>query len=177
MVALLTACGSNSSLGDGGDRSGTGGVGGTIHTGGNSSTGGDTGAGGSVGSGGSPGIEDAALDTENADGNNALDACSNAIDMAPFIAQARKASCSSIRNSLTILDCSMILWQVQGNCSDASYSYTLFGTSVDEVLCSYSDSIAGPRSVSNSAICASLFPPSSAGGFNLSGHTVTAISF
>ena len=71
----------------------------------------------------------------------------------------------------------MVLWQVGGNCSDASYSYTLFGTTVDEVLCSYSDSIAGPRYVSNNAICATLFPPSSAGDFNLTGHTVTAIPF
>jgi hypothetical protein len=176
MVALLTACGSNSSLGDGGDRSGTGGAGGTTQTGGNSGSGGNPGTGGKVGSGGSPGTDgsvgsggspgtgDAALDTENTDGSIALDACSSAIDTAPFIAQARKASCSSLRNSLLILDCSMILWQVRGNCSDASYSYVLFGTTVDDVLCSYSDSIAGPRSVSNSAICASLFPPSSSGG-------------
>jgi len=111
------------------------------------------------------------------DVGNAVDACSNAMDTAPFIAKARAASCSSIRNSLLILDCSMILWQVRGSCSDASYSYTLFGTTVDDVLCSYSDSIAGPRYVSNDAICASLFPPSSTGDFNLSGHAVTAISF
>ena len=115
--------------------------------------------------------------TEHTDVGKAIDACSNSIDAAPFIAKARNASCSSIKNSLVILDCSMVLWQVRGNCSDASYSYTLFGTTVDDVLCSYSDSIAGPRYVSNSAICATLFPPNSAGDFNLNGHTVTAIPF
>jgi hypothetical protein len=110
---------------------------------------------------------------------NGLDACSGAIDTAPFIANASHAMCSDRKNNLTILDCSMVLWQLQGSCSDASYSYTLYGTTVDDVLCSYSDSIAGPRSVSNSPICATLFTPSatSAGNFDLSGYTVTAIPF
>jgi len=108
-----------------------------------------------------------------------LDACSGAIDTASFIANASHAMCGDKKNSLLILNCSMVLWQVQGSCSDASYSYTLYGTTDDDVLCSYSDSIAGPRLVSNSPVCATLFTSSatSTGNFDLSGYTVTAIPF
>jgi hypothetical protein len=66
------------------------------------------------------------------------------IDLEPFKEQARTADCADITNRIFVIDGQMVFWDVAGNCADGSYSRTLYGTAVDEVLCQVHDSIAGP---------------------------------
>jgi hypothetical protein len=58
---------------------------------------------------------------------------------------ASNATCSDITNKMFVIDNQFVFWIVEGNCPDASYSYTLFGNSPDEILCKRFDSIAGPQ--------------------------------
>ena|SRR5688572_12468550 len=62
----------------------------------------------------------------------------------PFVEMAREAGCADIRNRLFVIDQSLVLADHVGNCADASYSQTLFGKTVGQVLCVNHDSIAGP---------------------------------
>jgi len=72
------------------------------------------------------------------------------IDLNLYIEIAEnETSCSDIRNELYLIDDNMIFWVVEGSCSDASYSYTLFGDDTKKVLCKISDSIAGPQETCN----------------------------
>ena len=66
------------------------------------------------------------------------------IDLTPFKQRAREGQCADIRNQLFLIDDLLVFWDVVGNCADASYSQTLFGSTPDEILCIAHDSIAGP---------------------------------
>lgn len=61
-----------------------------------------------------------------------------------FVTRARLENCSDIRNRLYVIDKRMVLWDRAGNCPDNGHAQILFGADVDTVLCSASDSIAGP---------------------------------
>lgn len=60
-----------------------------------------------------------------------------------------ETSCSDIRNELYLIDENLVFWIVEGSCSDASYSYTLFGENPQKILCKVFDSIAGPQEICN----------------------------
>ena len=64
---------------------------------------------------------------------------------AEFIALANTASCAQTRNRLFLIDDKQMFWDRVGTCADASYSQTLYGVTPQSILCSSSDSIAGPR--------------------------------
>ncbi len=68
----------------------------------------------------------------------------SAFDLAPFKAMARSASCADITNRLFLIDGKLVFWDIEGNCADGAYAHTLFGGTVDDVLCDSHDSIAGP---------------------------------
>jgi hypothetical protein len=74
-----------------------------------------------------------------------------------FRAMARAASCTEIRNRLFVIDGKQVLWDHAGNCADASYGQVLYGAKPDEVLCSYGDTIAGPRTTCPDTASRSLF--------------------
>jgi hypothetical protein len=69
---------------------------------------------------------------------------SSTFDLAPFREMAKSAGCADIRNRLFLIDDQIVFWDIEGNCSDAAYNQTLFGTTPDQVLCIFHDSIAGP---------------------------------
>jgi hypothetical protein len=66
-------------------------------------------------------------------------------DTAKFIAMAKSAQCSDLRNHLFLIDQKYVYWDHAGNCADASYAQALYGSDPDKPLCSTSDTIAGPR--------------------------------
>lgn len=78
-------------------------------------------------------------------------------EWAPFVEMAREAGCADIRNRLFVIDQSLVLADHVGNCADASYSQTLFGKTVGEVLCVNHDSIAGPMKNCTDPSYAALF--------------------
>ncbi len=79
------------------------------------------------------------------------------VDVKGFLAAARQAQCADRVNKLFIIDDQMVFWVEEGNCSDASYAYTLFGKNLDTVLCTEHDSIAGPVSRCNDDTSQALF--------------------
>ncbi len=104
------------------------------------------------------------------------------IDLGPFISQARNADCSGIRNNLYVIDNNLVLWDRAGNCPDNSYSQTLYGRNIDQVLCKHFDSIAGPQTLYNDVrykdlfdtVIANLDKPDLGLG---AGHTVKPVTF
>ena len=54
------------------------------------------------------------------------------INVEDFKDFALNANCADKTNDLFIIDNKMVLWIVEGSCSDASYSYTLFGNNTDQ---------------------------------------------
>lgn len=68
------------------------------------------------------------------------------LDMEPFLTMAEDAACADLRNQLYVIDDQFVFWAVEGQCSDASYAYILYGATPDEKLCYLEDSIVGPRS-------------------------------
>ncbi len=66
------------------------------------------------------------------------------IDLAPFQAMARGRACVDLRNRLFLIDDQWVFWDGAGHCADASYGATLYGRTLDQVLCSMNDSIGGP---------------------------------
>ena len=68
------------------------------------------------------------------------------LDMEPFLHMAENAACADLRNQLYVIDDQFVFWASEGQCSDASYAYILYGATPDEKLCSLEDSIMGPRS-------------------------------
>ena len=68
------------------------------------------------------------------------------LDMEPFIHMAENAACADLRNQLFVIDDKFVFWATEGQCSDASYAYILYGATPDEKLCMLEDSIVGPRS-------------------------------
>ena len=71
------------------------------------------------------------------------------IDLDIFKNLAKNSTCSDIANKLFTIDNQIVFWRKEGSCSDASYSYILFGNNPNEVLCEKFDSIAGPQIVCN----------------------------
>jgi hypothetical protein len=65
-------------------------------------------------------------------------------NLAPFREMASTAGCSDIRNRLFLIDGQLVFWDRAGNCFDNSYSLTLYGSTVDNILCYLHDSIGGP---------------------------------
>ncbi len=64
-------------------------------------------------------------------------------DLTPFKELARNSPCADIRNRLFLIDRELVFWDRAGNCDDAGYAQVLFGKSVEQVLCTLYDSIAG----------------------------------
>ncbi|HXU38077.1 MAG TPA: hypothetical protein VN937_17075 [Blastocatellia bacterium] len=76
---------------------------------------------------------------------------------APFVELARRGVCSDIRNRLFVIDDVLVFQDSEGKCADASYGQVLYGKTVNDVLCSYTDSIAGPRKSCRDPKYAGLF--------------------
>ncbi|WLI90200.1 hypothetical protein Q4S45_03490 [Massilia sp. R2A-15] len=76
---------------------------------------------------------------------------------ADFIAMAQAADCADLSNRLYIIDKTMVFWDRAGHCPDNSYGRILFGATPQQVLCSLSDSIAGPRTSCNDESSRPLF--------------------
>jgi hypothetical protein len=76
----------------------------------------------------------------------ACSACGSrsSVSLAPFKKAARAGMCADVRNSLFLIDDRLVFWDRAGQCSDAAYADTLFGSTTDQVLCVFHDSIAGP---------------------------------
>ncbi|MEW6380387.1 MAG: META domain-containing protein [bacterium] len=67
------------------------------------------------------------------------------INIDEFIQLANNSPCADRENKLYVIDGAMVFHSREGNCADWSYSRTLFGKTPDEIVCSLSDSIAGPQ--------------------------------
>ena len=67
------------------------------------------------------------------------------VDLAPVQAMARASDCADLRNRLFLIDGSLVFWDKASQCSDATYEQTLFGATVDNLICRSQDSITGPR--------------------------------
>lgn len=65
-------------------------------------------------------------------------------DGTPFVEMARQSPCAQTRNRLFLVDHALVFWDRQGTCPDNSYAETLYGKTVNDVLCRLHDSIAGP---------------------------------
>lgn len=76
---------------------------------------------------------------------------------ADFIALAQAASCADQRNRLFVIDKKMVFWDRAGNCPDNSYARGLYGATPQALLCSVSDSIAGPQLSCTDAQSRALF--------------------
>jgi hypothetical protein len=67
-------------------------------------------------------------------------------ELAPFVELSRGATCSDKRNRLFVIDQALVFRDRAGNhCPDYSYSEVLYGKTVNDMLCSSNDSIAGRR--------------------------------
>jgi hypothetical protein len=72
-------------------------------------------------------------------------------DLTPFIALAQQANCADLRNRVfeigntMTMSSTLVLLDHAGHCADASYRQTLYGDTVEDVLCDVHDSIAGPQ--------------------------------
>ncbi|EKD49491.1 MAG: hypothetical protein ACD_63C00125G0009 [uncultured bacterium] len=66
------------------------------------------------------------------------------VNLESFKKLARGAVCADKKNELFLIDGRLVFWTTQGNCNDSSYSSVLFEGNVDNEVCSYGDSIAGP---------------------------------
>ena len=66
------------------------------------------------------------------------------VDLESFRTMARTSGCADSRNRLYLIDEKLVFWDRAGSCADAAYAQALFGGAVDNQLCSFHDSIAGP---------------------------------
>lgn len=106
----------------------------------------------------------------------------DAADLAPFKDQARTSSCADLSNRLYLIDGKLVLWARTGRCPDGSYFVRLTSRTIRDELCTWGDSIAGPRtSCTNDRyrpmfeiIISHLDAPDLGLG---TGHTVTPIRF
>jgi len=78
------------------------------------------------------------------DNSEAMVAPALASDWTPFVEMARQSPCIGIRNRLFVVDHVLVFWDRQGNCPDYGYGETLYGQTVNDLLCEFHDSIAGP---------------------------------
>jgi hypothetical protein len=61
----------------------------------------------------------------------------------PFLILARHSECADGRNQLFVIDEKLVFWERVGSCPDNSYGATLYGSTVDDVLCHVGNTIAG----------------------------------
>lgn len=104
------------------------------------------------------------------------------LDTASFVAAARTEHCADIRNRLFVVDQKYVFWDRAGNCADNAYAQSLYGASLDKLLCAQSDSIMGPRSSCSDESARSLFDTlvknREVAGLGLdSGHVVEEVKF
>jgi hypothetical protein len=66
-------------------------------------------------------------------------------DLEAFKTMARASDCADLRNRLFLIDGSLVFWDKAGQCSDGAYAQSLFGGTVDQLICRFQDSIAGPQ--------------------------------
>ena len=66
------------------------------------------------------------------------------LETAPFVEMAKSTGCADLRRRLFVIDGALVFFDRAGACPDNGYSETLYGRSVDEVICASHDSIAGP---------------------------------
>ncbi|WP_198118342.1 hypothetical protein [Massilia rhizosphaerae] len=76
---------------------------------------------------------------------------------APFIEMARTSGCSETKNRLFVIDGKQVFWDHAGRCADASFEQVLFGSKPETRLCSYADSIAGPKTMCQDESARALF--------------------
>ncbi|MES2298397.1 MAG: protease complex subunit PrcB family protein [Pseudomonadota bacterium] len=105
-----------------------------------------------------------------------------ALDNLPFVAMARSAPCSEVRNHLYVIDQKQVFWDRAGNCADNAYAQVLFGANPNTVLCTSADTIAGPRTTCTDENARALFETArqNAGKADLglgASHAVKALSF
>jgi hypothetical protein len=81
----------------------------------------------------------------------------HSMSIAPFIQMAKESPCQQIRNRLFLIDSTLVFWDRIGNCPDNAREQTLFGSSVDTVLATSHDSIAGPMKKVNDEKYRTLF--------------------
>ena len=67
------------------------------------------------------------------------------VNLTPFKAMARAAECADKRNRLFLIDGRTVFWDREGSCVDALYTLTLFGHTVNDVLCNQADTLGGPN--------------------------------
>ncbi len=80
-----------------------------------------------------------------------------ALATAPFVEMARTAACAETKNRLFVIDGKQVFWDHAGRCADASYEQVLFGNKPETRLCSYGDTIAGPKTVCQDESARTLF--------------------
>jgi hypothetical protein len=80
-----------------------------------------------------------------------------ALATAPFIDMARTSGCNETHNRLFVIDGKQVFWDHAGQCADASYEQVLFGSKPETRLCSYGDTIAGPKTVCQDESARALF--------------------
>ncbi len=66
-------------------------------------------------------------------------------EWAPFIDIAKIAICADKSNKLYAIDHVLVFYEKAGSCQDAAFSEILFGATPDDILCQYSDNVAGPQ--------------------------------
>ena len=106
----------------------------------------------------------------------------SSFEIAPFKEMARDGGCADIRNRLFLIDDQLVFWDRAGNCADAAYGESLYGSTPDQVLCVSHDSIAGPVKKCQDAQYQEMFDTMTS---NLdkpdlglgSGHTVQSVRF
>lgn len=102
-------------------------------------------AAGLAGCGAGSGVQSDRQSGQSGQGSSAGGSAPVVLAMSDFQTMAREARCTETRNQLFVIDGKQVLWDHAGNCADASYEQVLFGAKPDQVLCSYGDTIAGPR--------------------------------
>ena len=78
-------------------------------------------------------------------------------DTAPFVAMAQQDPCADQKNRLFLIDGSLVFWDKAGGCADATFGQSLFGTTPQDLLCRYHDTIAGPMRGCRDARFSALF--------------------
>jgi hypothetical protein len=69
---------------------------------------------------------------------------SSSVDLRPFQEKARGERCADHLNLLFLVDGERVFSARSGSCADAAFGNTLYGSTPDQVLCDFYDSIAGP---------------------------------
>ena len=74
---------------------------------------------------------------------NGQSAAESQVDENAFIQLALQATCADIKNKLYVVDQVLVLSDRAGSCPDASFGQVLYGRTVNDVYCTYQDSVAG----------------------------------